>query len=81
MTVQSGAPAQAAGGTLLLFTELDTGLRDPLVTIDTADPVCAAFGTAGPTSVAPLATVDANQGWTGAEPTAETPDDPSAPAG
>ncbi|MEV7596026.1 helix-turn-helix transcriptional regulator [Kitasatospora sp. NPDC089797] len=81
VTVQPGAPAQAAGGALLLFTKLDTSLRDPLVTVDTADPVCAAFGTAGPTSVAPLTTVDANQGWTGAEPTADTPDDPSAPAG
>ncbi|MFE6051370.1 helix-turn-helix domain-containing protein [Kitasatospora sp. NPDC056446] len=77
VTVQPGAPAQTAGGTLLLFTKLDTSLRDPLVTVDTATPVCAAFGTAGPTSVAPLVTVDANQGWTGTEPTADTPDDPS----
>ncbi|RKT19320.1 helix-turn-helix protein [Streptomyces sp. 1114.5] len=74
VTVQPGTPAQTTGGTLLLYTKLDTSLRDPLVTVDTADPVCAAFGTAGPTSVAPLTTVDANQGWTGAEPTAETPD-------
>ncbi|MFJ8622782.1 helix-turn-helix domain-containing protein [Kitasatospora sp. NPDC093550] len=80
VTVQPGTPAQTTGGTLLLYTKLDTSLRDPLVTVDTADPVCAAFGTAGPTSVAPLSTVDANQGWTGAEPTADTPDDPSTTA-
>ncbi|MEU9043604.1 MULTISPECIES: helix-turn-helix transcriptional regulator [unclassified Kitasatospora] len=81
VTVQPGTPAQTTGGTLLLYTKLDTSLRDPLVTVDTADPVCAAFGTAGPTSVAPLSTVDANQGWTGAEPAADTPDDPSATPG
>ncbi|GHF69992.1 hypothetical protein GCM10018790_54880 [Kitasatospora xanthocidica] len=80
VTVQPGTPARTTGGTLLLYTKLDTSLRDPLVTVDTADPVCAAFGTAGPTSVAPLTTVDANQGWTGAEPTADTPDTPDAPS-
>ncbi|MFJ8470330.1 helix-turn-helix domain-containing protein [Kitasatospora sp. NPDC094011] len=71
VTVHPGVPAQGVGGTLLLYTKLDAGLRDPLVTVDTAEPVCAAFGTAGPTSVAPVTTVDANQGWTGAEPTAD----------
>ncbi|AUG82041.1 hypothetical protein CFP65_7461 [Kitasatospora sp. MMS16-BH015] len=81
VTVQPGVPARTTGGTLLLYTKLDTSLRDPLVTVDTTDPVCAAFGTAGPTSVAPLSTVDANQGWTGAEPTADTPDATSGSAG
>ncbi|SDS59805.1 Helix-turn-helix domain-containing protein [Streptomyces sp. TLI_053] len=78
VTVQPGTPERTTGGTLLLYAKLDTSLRDPLVTVDTPDPVCAAFGTAGPTSVAPLSTVDANQGWTGAEPTADTPDGPDA---
>ncbi len=67
VTVQPGTPERTTGGTLLLYAKLDTSLRDPLVTLDTPDPVCAAFGTAGPTSVAPLSTVDANQGWTGAD--------------
>ncbi|MFB7379170.1 hypothetical protein ACFC6U_27805 [Kitasatospora purpeofusca] len=79
VTVQPGTPERTTGGTLLLYVKLDTSLRDPLVTLDTPDPVCAAFGTAGPTSVAPLSTVDANQGWTGAEPTADTPAGPDGP--
>ncbi|MFC3584771.1 helix-turn-helix domain-containing protein [Streptantibioticus rubrisoli] len=66
VAVAPGAPAQGVGGTLLLFNKLDTSLRDPLVTVDTVTPACAVFGTAGGTSVAPLTTVDANQGWTSA---------------
>jgi hypothetical protein len=69
VTVAPGAPAQGVGGTLLLFNKLDTSLRNPLVTVDTVAPACAVFGTAGGTSVAPLTTVDANQGWTSATST------------
>jgi hypothetical protein len=68
VTVDPGTPTQGAGGTLLLLDKLDTSLRDPLVEVDTATPVCAAFGTADGTSVAPLTTVDANQGWVSATP-------------
>ncbi|MGF1425658.1 helix-turn-helix domain-containing protein [Kitasatospora sp. LaBMicrA B282] len=72
VTVHPGAPAQATGGTLLVFDKLDASARDPLVLVDTSAPTCAAFGTAGGTSVAPLATVDANLGWVDAPP-APTP--------
>ncbi|MFF0413395.1 hypothetical protein ACFYUY_23525 [Kitasatospora sp. NPDC004745] len=65
VTVTPGVPAQGLGGTLLLFDKLDTNVRNPLVEVDTAVPTCAAFGTAGGTSVAPLAVVDADQGWVG----------------
>ena len=68
VTVDPGTPVQGAGGTLLLLDKLDTSLRDPLVTVDTATPICAAFGTADGTSVAPFTTVDANQGWVSATP-------------
>lgn len=63
VSVEPGDPTQGSGGTLLLFNKLDTSLRNPIVTVDTPTPTCAAFGTAGGTAVAPLATVDANQGW------------------
>ncbi|MFI6151561.1 hypothetical protein ACIBCA_02560 [Kitasatospora sp. NPDC051170] len=63
--VTPGVPAQGFGGTLLLFDKLDTNVRNPLVEVDTAVPTCAAFGIAGATSVAPLAAVDADQGWVG----------------
>ncbi|WP_051967362.1 helix-turn-helix domain-containing protein [Kitasatospora mediocidica] len=68
VTVNPGDPAQAVGGTVLLFAKLDTGPRNPLVVVDTATPVCVTFGTAGGTSVAPLASVDANQGWVSSSP-------------
>ncbi|MDH6134573.1 hypothetical protein P3T37_003977 [Kitasatospora sp. MAA4] len=68
VTVQPGDPAQTAGGTLLLFSKLDASARNPLVQFDSSTPVCAAFGTAGGTSVAPLATVDANEGWVSSTP-------------
>ncbi|WP_101378709.1 helix-turn-helix transcriptional regulator [Streptomyces sp. GP55] len=68
VTVNPGDPAQAVGGTVLLFAKLDTGPRNPLVVLDTATPTCVSFGTAGGTSVAPLATVDANQGWASTSP-------------
>jgi hypothetical protein len=68
VTVHPGDPAQAAGGTVLLFTKLDTSPRNPFVVIDTATPTCVAFGTASGTSVAPLATVDANLGWESTSP-------------
>jgi hypothetical protein len=68
VTVNPGDPAQAVGGTVLLFAKLDTSPRNPLVVIDTASPTCVSFGTASGTSVAPLATVDANQGWASSSP-------------
>ncbi|MDH6134426.1 hypothetical protein P3T37_003829 [Kitasatospora sp. MAA4] len=67
-TVQPGDPAQTVGGTLLLLAKLDSGPRNPLVQIDSSVPVCAVFGTAGGTSVTPLATLDANEGWVSSTP-------------
>lgn len=63
VAVEPGDPTRDSGGTLLLFNKLDTSLRDPIVTVETTAPTCAAFGTASGTAVAPLTTVDANQGW------------------
>ncbi|WP_052441733.1 helix-turn-helix domain-containing protein [Streptacidiphilus anmyonensis] len=68
VAVHPGDPAQAVGGTVLLFSKLDTSARNPLVVVDTTSPLCVSFGTAGGTSVAPLATVDANQGWVSSSP-------------
>lgn len=64
VSVEPGDPTRDSGGTLLLFNKLDTSLRNPIVTVETAAPTCASFGTAGGTAVAPLTTIDANEGWT-----------------
>ncbi|MFJ8477317.1 hypothetical protein [Kitasatospora sp. NPDC094011] len=76
VTLTPGIPAHGLGGTLLLFDKLDTDTRNPLVEIDTTVPTCAAFGTAGTTSVAPLVTVDAAPGWVAVTPSPVPLDDP-----